>query len=77
MLSIQEVNYFTNIVNKNLANRIQCPLDVLGKGHFTYSRVDDNMEVYFRCTDCDADFRLGIDSEKYIKDAIDKELNQE
>jgi len=72
MLSIQEVNYFTSIVNKNLANKVQCPLDILGKGHFTYSKVNDNMEVYFRCTDCEADFRLGLDSERYIKDTIDK-----
>ena len=72
MLTIQEVNYFTSLVNKNVVSNIQCPFDIKNTGHFVYSRVDENINVYFRCADCKADFKLGLNSEEYIKNTIDK-----
>jgi len=76
MLSIKEVNYFTRLVNKKLADPIKCPLARYDENHFVLSKVDESLNVYFRCADCSADFQLGLEAKKYIKNTIDKFINQ-
>ena len=72
MLNIKEVNYFTKLVSKKLADPIQCPFERVAENHLVISGFDDNDEVYFKCLDCNNRFKAGINLEKRIKDSIDK-----
>jgi hypothetical protein len=72
MLNIKEVNYFTKLVNKKLADPVQCPFEKFDENHLVISGLDDNDEVYFKCLNCNNRFKSGYNLEKRIKDTIDK-----
>lgn len=76
MLSIQEVNYHTNLVKQGKALPIECPFDIKRDGHVVISKTDEDFEVFFKCLDCQNNFKLGINQENLIKESIDKSLNQ-
>lgn len=75
MLSIKEINFYTSLVNKNLVSPIMCPTSQISEKHFTMSQVDDDLNVYFKCLDCNTKFTLGLNTENNIKEIIDKFKN--
>jgi hypothetical protein len=75
MLSIQQVNYHTQLVKKGKALPIECPFDIKRENHLVYSKINENFDVFFRCVDCESNFTLGYNSEKLILNTIDKYKN--
>lgn len=73
MLSIQEVNFYNSLVQKNLAGKINCPFY---ENDIVVSRVNSQEEVYFECLTCRTTFHPGINVENIIKTTIDKFKNQ-
>lgn len=73
MLSIQEVNFYNSLVERNLAGKINCPFD---ENDIVVSRVNPKDEVYFECLSCKTTFEVGIKVENIIKNTIDKLKNQ-
>ena len=72
MLTIQEVNYYTRLIDKKLVDPILCPTAPVSEKHFTMSQVDNDFNVYFKCFECKSKFTLGLQSETNIKNNINK-----
>lgn len=73
MLSVQEVNFYNSLVEKDLAGKINCPFD---ENDIVATRVNSKDEVYFECLSCKTTFQIGIKVENIIKNTIDKLKNQ-
>lgn len=69
MLSVQEVTFYNDLVERNVAGKINCPFDT---NDVVVTKVNDENEVYFKCLGCDTIFYPGLKIEKIIKDTIDK-----
>jgi hypothetical protein len=69
MLSVQEVTFYNDLVEKNVAGKINCPFDT---NDIVVTKVNDQGEVYFKCLGCDTIFYPGTKVEKIIKNTIDK-----
>lgn len=67
MLSVQEVTFYNDLVEKNIAGKINCPFDT---SDVVVTKVNDKNEVYFKCLGCDTIFYPGLKVEQIIKDAI-------
>jgi transposase-like protein len=76
MLSIKEVNFYSDLIHKGLASPFECPFDISTKGHLVISAFNNRDEVYFRCIDCNSSFKLGLNSELKIKSIIDKHVSK-
>ena len=73
MLSIQEIHYYTKLVEKNkIKNLILCPFNKLD---IVITKFDEDDMPYFYCLSCKSVFKLSKDVEDIIKIAIDKYLN--
>jgi hypothetical protein len=66
-LTIQEVNYYNNLVKNNKALRIECQFD---KEDIIISRVDSSDKVFFYCLGCRSSFYPGINLIERIKGYI-------
>ena len=73
MLSIQEINFYNDLADKNLVAKINCPFE---ESDIVVSRVNPKDEVYFECLSCQTTFYPGIKVENIIKNTIDKLKNQ-
>ena len=73
MISIQEVNFYNSLANRQLAGKINCPF---GNDDIVVTRVNPQDEVYFECITCDSTFYPGIKVINIIKETIDKYKNQ-
>jgi hypothetical protein len=72
MLSVQEVNYFTKLVQEGKTSPVECPFDIDKSNHIVYSKVDKDFNVFFKCLTCEISFKPGLNAEELIKKAIDK-----
>jgi hypothetical protein len=73
MISIQEVNFYNSLAERNLVGKINCPF---GADDIVVTKVNDQDEVYFKCLTCDTIFHPGVKVINIIKDTIDKYKNQ-
>ena len=76
MLSIQQVAFYKKLIEEKKAPPLECPFDKNSEKHIIISKVDKQYNVYFKCLNCDTNFRLGINGEKKILKAIEKYLNK-
>jgi hypothetical protein len=67
MLSVQEVTFYNNLVEKGNAGKINCPFDT---NDVVVTKVNDKDEVYFKCLGCDTIFYPGLKIEQIIKNTI-------
>jgi Trk K+ transport system NAD-binding subunit len=72
MLSVQEITFYNDLVEKNIAGKINCPFDA---NDVVVTKVNDENEVYFKCLGCDTVFYPGLKVEKIIKNTIDKHIS--
>jgi len=73
VLTVQEVNFYNSLVERDLVAKINCPFDT---DDIVVTRVNPQDEVYFKCISCQTTFYPGIKVEKIIKETIDKFKNQ-
>jgi transposase-like protein len=73
MLSIQEVNFYNSLANRQLAGKINCPFS---SDDIVVTRVNSEDQVYFECITCNSTFHPGIKVINIIKETIDKYKNQ-
>lgn len=66
-LTIQEVNYYNDLVKNNKALRIECQFDA---GDTVVSKVDSSDKVFFYCLGCQTSFYPGINLIERIKGYI-------
>lgn len=66
-LTIQEVNYYNDLVKNNKALKIECQFD---KEDTIISRVDSSDKVFFYCLGCRSSFYPGINLVQRIKGYI-------
>jgi hypothetical protein len=69
MLSVQEVTFYNDLVNKGLVGKINCPFDI---DDTVVTRVNSKDEVYFECITCDSLFYPGVNVTNIIKNTITK-----
>lgn len=69
MLSVQEVTFYNNLVNKGIVGKINCPFDI---DDIVVTKVNSQDQVYFECITCDSIFYPGIKVINTIKSTIDK-----
>lgn len=63
-ISIQEVHYYNDLVNKGLAEKITCPIS---ETDIVISKLDNENKVYFYCVSCHTSFYPGINMIEKIK----------
>jgi hypothetical protein len=66
-LTIQEVNYYNDLVKNNKALKIECQFD---SEDTIISRVDSSDRVFFYCLGCRSSFYPGINLVQRIKGYI-------
>ena len=66
-LTIQEVNYYNDLVKNNKALKIECKFDPQDT---IISRVDSSDKVFFYCLGCRSSFYPGINLIQRIKGYI-------
>jgi hypothetical protein len=66
-LTIQEVNYYNNLVKNKKALKIECQFDA---GDTVVSKVDSSDKVFFYCLGCQTSFYPGINLIEKIKGYI-------
>ena len=66
-LTIQEVNYYNDLVKNNKALKIECQFDPQDT---IISRVDSSDKVFFYCLGCQTSFYPGINLMEKIKGYI-------
>jgi hypothetical protein len=66
-LTIQEVNYYNDLVKNNKALKIECQF---GAGDTVVSKVDSSDKVFFYCLGCQTSFYPGINLIEKIKGYI-------
>jgi hypothetical protein len=66
-LTIQEVNYYNDLVKNNKALKIECQFDA---GDTVVSKVDSSDKVFFYCLGCQTSFYPGINLIERIKGYI-------
>lgn len=66
-LTIQEVNYYSNLVKDGKAKKIECRFDA---NDTVVSKVDSDDKVFFYCLGCHTSFYPGIDMIEKIKGYI-------
>ena len=66
-LTIQEVNYYNDLVKNNKAIKIECQFD---PEDTIISRVDSSDKVFFYCLGCRSSFYPGINLIQMIKGYI-------
>jgi hypothetical protein len=77
MLSVQEVNFYNDLYDRGLVDKINCPFDDVGVlDHIILTKVKDDDKVYFKCLTCVTSFEPGVNTIKKIKNTIDKYINQ-
>lgn len=73
MLSVQEVNFYNQLVVSGLANKINCPFDEPGvSDHIIVNKVDESDLLIFKCITCDTKFEPGLNTIDIIKSTVDK-----
>lgn len=77
MLDIKEIHYYTSLVDKGLAPKINCPFEENNNSHFVVCKVDEDTNPFFKCLDCKSEFSLGLNSEEKIRNILDNYINQE
>jgi hypothetical protein len=74
MLSVQEVHFYNNLVEKNeVKNLIVCPFV---KEDIVVTKVDEDDKPYFFCIGCRTTFYLTKDIQEIIKLTIDKFISR-
>jgi len=73
MLSIKEVHFYNDLVNKGIVKKINCPFEE--DEHIVISITNESDEVLFECLTCNTIFKPGINTEQIIKSAIEKHKN--
>ena len=77
MLSVQEVNFYNDLYDRGLVDKINCPFDDVGVlDHIILTKVKDDDKVYFKCLTCITNFEPGVNTIEKIKNTIDKYINQ-
>jgi hypothetical protein len=77
MLSVQEVNFYNDLYDRGLVDKINCPFDDVGVlDHIILTKVKDDDKVYFKCLTCTTSFEPGVNTIEKIKNTIDKYINQ-
>ena len=77
MLSVQEVNFYNDLYDRGLVDKINCPFDDVGVlDHIILTKVKDDYKVYFKCLTCITSFEPGVNTIEKIKNTIDKYINQ-
>jgi hypothetical protein len=77
MLSVQEVNFYNDLYDRGLVDKINCPFDdVVVLDHIILTKVKDDDKVYFKCLTCVTSFEPGVNTIEKIKNTIDKYINQ-
>ena len=72
MLSMQEVHYFTRLVEKEkVKNIITCPFDPTD---IVITKSDEDDLPFFYCLSCKTSFKLNKDTEDIIRIIINKFL---
>jgi hypothetical protein len=66
-LTIQEVNYYNDLVKNNKALKIECQFDA---SDTVVSKVDSSDKVFFYCLGCQTSFYPGINLIEKIKGYI-------
>jgi DNA primase len=66
-LTIQEVNYYNNLVKNGKALKIEC---MFGADDTVVSKVDSSDKVFFYCLGCQSSFYPGINLIEKIKGYI-------
>jgi hypothetical protein len=66
-LTIQEVNYYNELVTNGKAKKIECKFDT---DDTVVSKVDSNDNVFFYCLGCHSSFYPGINLIERIKGYI-------
>jgi hypothetical protein len=66
-LTIQEVNYYNDLVKNNKALKIECKFDA---SDTIVSKVDSSDKVFFYCLGCQTSFYPGINLIEKIKGYI-------
>jgi DNA primase len=66
-LTIQEVNYYNDLVKNDKATRIEC---MFGADDTVVSKVDSSDKVFFYCLGCQSSFYPGINLIQKIKGYI-------
>lgn len=70
MLSVQEVHFYNNLVEKGkVANLIACPFV---KDDIVVTKVDEDDKPYFYCIGCKTVFKITSDIEHTISTIIKK-----
>ena len=69
-LSIKEVNFYNKLVNKGIAEKINCPFNEIDDSHIVISKLDNDDEVCFECFQCSTIFYPGINLIEKIKKKI-------
>ena len=66
-ITIQEVNYYNDLVKNNKAIKIECQFD---SNDTIVSKVDSSDKVFFYCLGCNSSFYPGINLIQRIKGYI-------
>jgi hypothetical protein len=66
-LTIQEVNYYNDLVKNNKALKIECQFDA---SDTVVSKVDSSDKVFFYCLGCQTSFYPGINLMEKIRGYI-------
>jgi len=66
-LTIQEVNYYNDLVKNNKALKIECQFDA---SDTVVSKVDSSDKVFFYCLGCQTSFYPGINLIEKIRGYI-------
>jgi hypothetical protein len=69
MLSVQEVTFYNDLVNKGIVGKINCPFDM---DDIVVTKVNSQDKVYFECISCNTTFHPGIKVINTIKNTISK-----
>lgn len=74
MLSVQEVHFYNNLVERNnVKNVIVCPFV---KEDIVVTKVDEDDRPFFFCLSCRVTFLLTKDIQEVIKLTIDKFISK-
>jgi DNA primase len=70
-LTIQEVNYYNDLVKNNKALKIECPFNENEEfPDIVISKIDSSEKVFFYCLGCQTSFYPGINLIEKIKGYI-------
>ncbi len=69
MLTVKEINTYINLSKRGFVQKITCPFD---SSDAIVTKVNDDLEPFFYCLNCNSTFIPGGNTENRIRESINK-----